>query len=289
MSDTSMGPGAPAGTPGVNTIIGGAIHRDLYKHGGDPDAIKKAEIKAARGMGLSFFVFFSIVLGGLSLGMNGLFHVGLMSAFPLTIDGKDDQPFKITNPELLEVVWSDGQTTTPSSMIEVGQPTPAGKVGISLKINHHWAGRLVDAARQGATPTGVRFSAAGKELYKITGDEPAPVVPGPRYAWLQAKLLHTIPTRYAVLAGVFFGLVGLLMPAALVPFHKFWMGVIAENMGWFMTRVLLSLFFAILFLYSLFVRMVTKDPLHRAKLPAGESYWLLRKEQRARNHFERTF
>ena len=248
-------------------------------------------------MGLSFFVFFALILGGLSMGFNGLFHVGLMAPLRLEVDGDAEQTVDIQRAELLEVVWSDGQTTTPGSMIKVGEATPNGKVGISLLINNAWAGRLVDDARQGATPTGVRFSAAGQELYNITpaeaagsGDEAAPVVPGPRYAWLNAKLLHVIPTRYVVLVGVFFGLVGLLMPALLVPFNKFWMGVIAENMGWFMTRLILGVFFLLfVFPYSLLIRMFASDPLRREQQPKDASYWLNRDQQRARNHFERTF
>jgi hypothetical protein len=287
---TEMMTGAPAGTPGINPSTGGAIHRDLYKHGGDTDALAKAEAKAARGMGLSFFVFFTLILGGISLGFNGLFHVGLMAPIKLEIDGNAEQSFSITNPSLLEVVWSDGQTTTPEAMLEVGQQTAPGKVGVSLLVNKAWAGRLVADARQGATPTGVRFSAEGKELYTITGDEAAPVVPGPRYAWLNAKLLHTIPTRFLVLLGIAFGGLGLLAPSMLVPFNRFWMGVIAENMGWFMTRLILGVFFfGFVTPYSFLVRLFAKDPLHRAKKPAGESYWLKRPEQRDRKHFERTF
>lgn len=70
---------------------------------------------------------------------------------------------------------------------------------------------------------------------------------------------------------------GMLAPVVLRPVHKVWM-TFAIIMGWFMTRVILSvLFFLILTPTALLLRLLGKDLLNmRFDKDTSESYWLAR-------------
>ena len=70
---------------------------------------------------------------------------------------------------------------------------------------------------------------------------------------------------------------GLLIPVVLTPFHKVWM-TFSIVMGWFMTRVILSvLFFLVLTPTALLLRLLGKDMLNiKFDGNSSESYWLAR-------------
>ena len=81
-----------------------------------------------------------------------------------------------------------------------------------------------------------------------------------------------------VLIGVGGALVGggALMPAALRPVHRVWMGL-AFALGFVMTRVILTLTFALVFVpVGAVLRAMGKDLLRRRLDPEAESYWIPR-------------
>ena len=92
-------------------------------------------------------------------------------------------------------------------------------------------------------------------------------------AVLSAWRGHTFPP--ALLGGAAVALLGLGLasPAILRPVHRFWMGM-AEALGWFNTRLLLSLvYFLMMTPIGIVMRMVGRDPLNR-RLNDRPSYWL---------------
>ena len=70
---------------------------------------------------------------------------------------------------------------------------------------------------------------------------------------------------------------GLVVPVLLMPLHKIWM-TFSIIMGWFMTRLILSiLFFLVLTPTALLLRLLGKDLLNMEfKKDSSESYWLAR-------------
>ena len=100
---------------------------------------------------------------------------------------------------------------------------------------------------------------------------------------------HTLfPTALAVLAAVLAGL-ALLTPGLLGPVHKVWMKG-AHALGWFNTRILLSLvYFLIITPTGVLMRLMGRDPLHR-RLRDGRSYWVERtRHPDPRGSMERQF
>ena len=75
--------------------------------------------------------------------------------------------------------------------------------------------------------------------------------------------------------------VGLVAPALLRPFHRFWMAF-GHVLGYVNTRIILALTFFGLFLpFGLFSRLLRRDPLRLAS--RGESHWV-RREQKSIDH-----
>lgn len=101
---------------------------------------------------------------------------------------------------------------------------------------------------------------------------------------LQAYHARTTQFRVtSVLAAIF--LFGLVAP---VPFYKVWMGYVAAPLGWFSTRVILTIaFFILVTPFSIVMWILGKDPLRRSKQDGG-SYWIARKS-RDPQHFKREF
>jgi predicted membrane protein len=86
------------------------------------------------------------------------------------------------------------------------------------------------------------------------------------------------PILLISIAAVFLFL-GLLAPKVLQPVLYVWMKF-ALAINWFMTRFLLFIAFATMFVpVAIFFRLTGKDPLNRAWLPESESYWEEPEEQ----------
>ncbi|NOZ70173.1 MAG: hypothetical protein GXP46_13245 [Deferribacteres bacterium] len=83
---------------------------------------------------------------------------------------------------------------------------------------------------------------------------------------------------------------GLTLPAVLKPFQKAWMSL-AVVMGWFMTRVILSILFYLGFsLIGLLGRLFGKDFLDTKMDKSKPSYWHYRKPEKfSKSSYERQF
>jgi len=83
---------------------------------------------------------------------------------------------------------------------------------------------------------------------------------------------------------------GLILPAVLKPFQKAWMAL-AVVMGWFMTRVILSILFYVLFTFiGLLGRLVGKDFIDTEMDKSRPSYWNYRKPEKfTRDSYEKQF
>ncbi len=83
---------------------------------------------------------------------------------------------------------------------------------------------------------------------------------------------------------------GMIMPAVLKPFQKAWM-TLAVVMGWFMTRVILSiLFYLVLTLTSLIGRLAGKEFLDTKTDKSRPTYWNYRKPEKFnKNGYEKQF
>lgn len=83
MTQTKTAPPAAPGSaqgglkPGLNPTIGAPIHKDLYRVKSDQELEKQEKIKQTRILGLGFFVVFFLIIGGLSLTLNGAWKDGL--------------------------------------------------------------------------------------------------------------------------------------------------------------------------------------------------------------------
>ena len=90
--------------------------------------------------------------------------------------------------------------------------------------------------------------------------------------WWKGKDTYTI---FAVLSVAFF-FFGLLMPRLLRPLQKVWM-MFAVVMGWFMTRVILSVLFYIVFTFiGVGGRLLGKQFLDLKPDRSRKSYWIYR-------------
>jgi hypothetical protein len=88
----------------------------------------------------------------------------------------------------------------------------------------------------------------------------------------------TLPRGAAFLlgAGGTLAALGLLAPSALRAAHRVWMGL-AFVLGFVMTRVILTVAFALLFApVGLFFRLIRRDVLHQRPDPRADSYWVRR-------------
>ena len=83
---------------------------------------------------------------------------------------------------------------------------------------------------------------------------------------------------YWIGAGLLFGLWGLVWPAGLKPVYKVWMSL-AVILGFFVSRILLSLiFYLVVTPIGLIMRLWGKDLLDM-KLKDRDSYWHVRSEE----------
>ena len=80
---------------------------------------------------------------------------------------------------------------------------------------------------------------------------------------------------FAVISIVFLGL-GLVVPVVLKPVERVWMTA-ARAMGWFMTRVLLTIMFFVVFTpIGLIARLFGKDFLNLRTDKSATTYWIYR-------------
>ncbi len=122
-----------------------------------------------------------------------------------------------------------------------------------------------------------------------------------KFAWIMATALvifgsiglwrnaRAIPLILFALAGLFL-LSGLVIPSALNPVYKAWMGL-AGVLAWINTRVILGLFFyLILTPVALIVRLVRDDVLRRKLDRSCPSYWHIRGKMRpAKGSYEHLY
>lgn len=295
---------APRIVPNVDTpglaggarSTGAAVVPDLYKHQADP-AAEGARLRAeARKLGMAFCVFFSLIIGGISLLLNGAHkrgHVITIAAGP----GRSAKEATL-DPEQARrwvVVWSGGQRTSVERVdleatkdddvpgVEVARLARVRVQALDEAGRRAFVAALYTSPVQGAHPTGVELDGGA-----------AQAAPSFQHAVRTARLAGLVPTRVVISVGAVMGLLGLLVPALLVPFYKFWMGYVAAPLGWFNTRLILGLVFFLMFTPMALLLWVRRklapetDPLRRAELPGG-SYWKRREQPRPRDHFERTF
>ena len=95
---------------------------------------------------------------------------------------------------------------------------------------------------------------------------------------------------YFVALSVLFFFLALVFPLLLKPIHKLWMSL-AVLLGWFMTRVILSvLFYVVITPIGFIMRMSGKDLLNRKIEKGSESYWIVRKKvAHNREDYEKQF
>jgi hypothetical protein len=94
---------------------------------------------------------------------------------------------------------------------------------------------------------------------------------------------------FAVISVVFLGL-ALLIPAVLKPVERVWMTA-AGAMGWFMTRVILTILFFVVFTpIGLIARLCGKDFLGLKMDRSAASYWIYREARDlAKEDYEKQF
>jgi multisubunit Na+/H+ antiporter MnhG subunit len=94
---------------------------------------------------------------------------------------------------------------------------------------------------------------------------------------------------FIYLAGSFSGL-GFILPIVLKPVYMIWM-IFAVILGWFMTRVILSLlFYLIITPIGLFLRILGKDLLGLKEEKNQKSYWNMRNsEKEQKQNYEKQF
>jgi hypothetical protein len=108
-------------------------------------------------------------------------------------------------------------------------------------------------------------------------------------AGLYFLLGHHFVARIVWGLGGLFLLLGLLLPAAYLPVHRFgrWLGRVV---GVLLVYLLLVPFFLLFFFpVSLILRLQGRDPMSRRMRPAGLTYWLPRLRHSDASHYERQF
>ena len=82
---------------------------------------------------------------------------------------------------------------------------------------------------------------------------------------------------------------GVVYPKALEELHDKWLRF-AHVLGWFNTRLLLSLFYYLVITpVGVVMRLFGRDPLDRKWASEQKSYWITRDEQRSHDHYEHQF
>lgn len=103
-------------------------------------------------------------------------------------------------------------------------------------------------------------------------------------------LFSEYPQRsyYFAVIALFILIIGLTSPLLLKPFHTLWMGI-ALIVGWFISRILLTvIFFIVLTPIGLFMRLLGKDPLDKKIEPEKQSYWI-KKQKTSPPRYDKQF
>ena len=107
--------------------------------------------------------------------------------------------------------------------------------------------------------------------------------------WVVAPERHRLLCDLLASAGTALVILGTVYPAALREVCAGWF-MLAHALGWFNTRVLLTLFYyAVVSPIGLVMRFFGRDPLDRKWSQHQQSYWVEREEQREPDHFEHQF
>jgi len=95
---------------------------------------------------------------------------------------------------------------------------------------------------------------------------------------------------YFVIVSVLFILIGIALPVLLKPLQKAWM-TLAVVLGWFMTRVILSiLFYVVVAAIGMLAKMFGKHFLDLEMDSSKSSYWDYREQREInKNEYERQF
>ncbi|MBL4849328.1 MAG: hypothetical protein JKY65_27695 [Planctomycetes bacterium] len=283
------------GLSDLNQSLSAPRHKDLYAPPEDP-AVERAELRhQARVLGLGFFVFFGLLITGLSFTFNHAWGAGQSAAFkslsletmPAWAPGDDKTPnaaalaWRASPPLLstdravigvpptqLDLAFDEGDDVTP------GEGQTPYKVFVE--------GRLVATAYYAAP-------SATETWIQLPNREPAPARSSFVHAYREARLLRLLPTRYVLYTGCVLGVLGLLVPGLLIPFYSFWMRYVTAPLGWFNTRVILTVLWVLIFTPTAILRRIlSEDALRRAQLPPDQSYWLDR-SPRDPKHFTHGF
>tara|TARA_B100001250_G_scaffold411494_1_gene440282 strand:+ start:3377 stop:3790 length:414 start_codon:yes stop_codon:yes gene_type:complete len=94
---------------------------------------------------------------------------------------------------------------------------------------------------------------------------------------------------FIYLSGSFFGL-GIIFPVLLRPIYISWM-IFSIVLGWFMTKLILSLiFYLVITPIGLILKIIGKDLLELKKQEVNESFWNLRNSEFQQNqNYEKQF
>jgi hypothetical protein len=297
----------PGSADGPNKSTNAAVHHDLYRVKPDPGAERKELRGQARVLGLGFLVFFTGILGLLSLSLNGLW-----SANPrLALSSDALPPGIVPNPAdegsdyLLEAspfydhtfTWSSGQTSYAGGLGDEASEGPTqtlqralgdqpAKRRVDVVVDRHVIGSVWVEEPEGLAE-GALVTWATLDTHRV------PVLSGPAHAITHAKLAGVLPTKVLMGIGALMGFLALAVPGLLIPFYKFWMRYVTAPLGWFNTRLILSIVF-----YAMFTPMGLWFAMRRALWPETDSlrrtphegsYWVTRDKQRGRKHYERLF
>jgi hypothetical protein len=298
-----MTPTTPTPTPAAAPLaapprgLGAAVHKDLYRaDAADPVAEKARLAGEARVLGLGFFVFFFCLIGGLSLWLNGGFSLPFSRSYTAATDpargGLKADAETAGSLGQVWLHWSDGSRTPPAYIDHAGVATD--DVAAAVKREQVRVRIVPQGSRK---PIADVWAPAPSPQARVRGVERAgaadPAARSFPYAVRNAKLLWVIPTRAVLMIGAVLGLLGVVAPALLIPFYKFWMRWVAAPLGWFNTRLILGVVFFLMFTpFGLVLALYRSlkpetDPLRRTRRDG--SYWKPRDKQRPRDHFEHSF
>lgn len=290
-------PQAPQAKP---MPTGEAVHKDLYKHAADPAKERERLRGEARTLGLGFFVFFSLIIGGLSLSFNGLLDRGFVAQVQAPAKQRaDDAALKQVVKDRAAVWsmrWSNGERTN-VALVDAAGTDADDPERADVRDLTRVRVQAIDAEDRIATLGALWTSTVpGQRVVALDMEGvAAPAVPSAPHAVRSAKILfRTIPTHWVISVGAVMGLLGVLVPGLLIPFYKVWMQYVAAPLGFINTRIILGIVFFLMFTpmaLALWVRRRFKpetDALGRAERPG--SYWKQRDlAKRPAKHFERTF
>tara|TARA_R110002072_G_scaffold110843_3_gene238883 strand:+ start:2165 stop:3055 length:891 start_codon:yes stop_codon:yes gene_type:complete len=283
----------------INTSLSAPRHKDLFLEGADDEAAKKEKRGQARVLGLGFFVMFGVVITGLSFTFNGAwkpgYGVNFRSLSQEQLPGWDDKKNRVHNAASLR--WRQSPPALSVAGSNLGAPATSFDLAYDEKddvepaadqspVRVYVDGKLIGTAHY---PKSAFATGQAVNLVTLPNREAKPARKSFVHAYREAKLLRMLPTRYVLYVGCVLGLLGLFVPALLVPFYDFWMRYVTAPLGWFNTRLILTVLWFVIFTpMAIFRRLLSADPLRRAQLPKDQTYWL-EKKQRDHKHFQKGF